>query len=83
MGVDPSSFSLDKINSMKDLEIARHSLIAKQVNGKSDMEKPESRQPLLLGFDEESEDDFDFTPVISKKTRKNSGETEKERGLCR
>jgi hypothetical protein len=55
---------------MKDLEIARHSLIVKQVAEKSDVESSVSHQPLLLGFDEESEDDLDFTPVISKKTRK-------------
>jgi hypothetical protein len=55
---------------MKDLEIARHSLIAKQVTDNADVESSAPNQPLLLGFDEESEDDLDFTPVISKKTRK-------------
>jgi hypothetical protein len=55
---------------MKDLEIARHSLIAKQVPDKAADEISVLNQPLLLGFDEESEDDLDFTPVISKKTRK-------------
>jgi hypothetical protein len=70
MDVDPSSFSLEKINCMKDLEIARHSLIAKQVPDKAADENSVLNQPLLLGFDDESEDDLDFTPVISKKTRK-------------
>jgi hypothetical protein len=70
MGVDPGSFSLEKINCMKDLEIARHSLIAKQVPDKAADGNSVSNQPLLLGFDDESEDDLDFTPVVSKKTKK-------------
>jgi hypothetical protein len=70
MGVDPSSFSFEKVNCMKDLEIARHSLIEKQKDKTSDQEETLPHQPLLLGFGEDSDDELDFTPVLSRKSKK-------------
>jgi hypothetical protein len=67
MGVDPSTFHLDNIDCLKDLEIARHS-INKKIAEKdiTPMEKnPQS--PLLLGFGENDSDNEDFTPVLFKK----------------
>jgi hypothetical protein len=75
MGVDPASFSLEKVSYLKDLEIARHNI--------NDMQKssvhtnPEiSDQVLLLGLGDtscESDRDLemdDFTPVLSRRKKK-------------
>jgi hypothetical protein len=70
MGVDPISFSFEKINCMKDLEIARHSLIEKQKYKSSEQKESMPHQPLLLGFGEDSDEELDFTPVLSRKSKK-------------
>jgi hypothetical protein len=70
IGVDPNTFHLDNIDCMKDLEIARHSINQKLAENVVThvAEKPQS--PLLLGFGEDESDNDDFTPVMSKRTKK-------------
>jgi hypothetical protein len=71
MGINASSLSLEKIDCLKDLEIARHNINMKKDYVVSTVEEqvlPAS--PLLLGFGEESNDGEDFTHVISKRTKK-------------
>jgi hypothetical protein len=68
MGVDLSSFSLEKIDCLKDLELARDNLEHK----KCETLEPESLGPtqvLLLGFGEET-DEEGFTLVVLRRTRK-------------
>jgi hypothetical protein len=75
MGVDPASFSLEKVSYLKDLEIARHNINNMQkssVHTNSEI----SDQVLLLGLgdiscesDRDLEED-DFTPVLSKRKKK-------------
>jgi hypothetical protein len=67
MGVDPSTFHLDNIDCLKDLEIARHFIEQKTLE-KEDVPTDSSLQsPLLLGFGDNDSDNDDFTPVFSKK----------------
>jgi hypothetical protein len=70
MGVDPSTFSLENVDCLKDLEIARHQLDRKQQEKSNESEDSNQQDPLLLGFGEETTDDEGFTPVLSRKTRK-------------
>jgi hypothetical protein len=69
MGVSQFSLPLEKVHYLKDLEIARHSI--KEMQGKETAVVNESDTILLLGFNEELEDDIDdFTPVVSRRTKK-------------
>jgi hypothetical protein len=73
MGVNLDTFTLDKINNITDLDVARHNL-----NCKTHMKKLEnleeqpaiSNQVLFLSFGGDEEEVDDFTPVISRKTKK-------------
>jgi hypothetical protein len=67
MGVNSKYFSLEKINYLKDLELARHSTNDIQGNFAVDL-PPDTGQVLLLGFGEEQEEEMqDFTLVIFNK----------------
>jgi hypothetical protein len=73
MGVNADTFTLEKINHIKDLEIARHNLNYKSQqlqNASMDNQPVEACQVLFLGFGEEGDDGEDFTPVISRKSKK-------------
>jgi hypothetical protein len=70
MGVDPSSFQLESIDCLKDLEIARHH-IDQKLQKKTDTPTDSiSQSPLLLGFGESDSDSDGFTPVLSKSSKK-------------
>jgi hypothetical protein len=71
MGLDVSTFVLDNIDCMKDLEIARHNIaLKKDAINNINCNVNDATQPLLLGFGETSDEEQDFTPVISKRTRR-------------
>jgi hypothetical protein len=76
MGVCPTSFSLENVNYLKDLEIARHNMGVVQ-NSVVNSNDVDSNPILLLGLSEEqSESDRDieeeaFTPVLSRRKRRN------------
>jgi hypothetical protein len=79
MGVSQFSLPLEKVHYLKDLEIARHSI--KEMQGKETAVVNESDTILLLGFNEELEDDIDdFTPVVSRRTKKQRKSAEKKKG---
>jgi hypothetical protein len=70
MGVDPSSFQLESIDCLKDLEIARHH-IDQKLQKKTDTPTDSiSQSPLLLGFGESDSDSDGFTHVLSKSSKK-------------
>ena len=69
MGVDSSTFTLDNINCLKDLEVARHNIDCKR-NTVGANDEIDSEKVGLLGWGEDGEEIEDFTPVISKKNRK-------------
>ena len=69
MGVDPTSFTLEKVDIMKYLEIARHNLNKKMVGVEAEANE-NNRQVALLGAGEDSIDDEGFTPVVSKSSQK-------------
>jgi hypothetical protein len=74
MGINASSLSFEKIDCLKDLEIARHNINMKKDTATSTVEEQVfPAPPLLLGFGEDSDDEGDFTPIISKRTRKKFG----------
>jgi hypothetical protein len=52
MGVDPSTFNLDNVDCLKDLEIARHSINQKLEEKYSIPLEQKPHSPLLLGFGE-------------------------------
>jgi hypothetical protein len=84
MGVDPNTFTLENINHIKDLEIARHNLNCKsQVlqNEQKDIQTGEPNQVLFLGFGEENEEEEEFTPVVSRRTRKKLKSAKKSKDL--
>jgi hypothetical protein len=72
MGVNPDTFTLEKINHIKDLEIARHNLNCKsqllQIDS-MDKQPGGASQVLFLGFGEEDDDGEDFTLVLSRKPK--------------
>jgi hypothetical protein len=73
MGINLDTFNLEKINHIKDLEIARHNLIGKthmQKNVVVEEQSFQSNQVLFLCFGEDDVDDDAFTPVLSKKPRR-------------
>jgi hypothetical protein len=79
MGVSQCSLPLEKVHYLKDLEIARHSI--KEMQEKETAVVNESDTILLLGFNEELEDDIDdFTPVVSRRTKKQRKSAEKKKG---
>jgi hypothetical protein len=79
MGASQCSLPLEKVHYLKDLEIARHSI--KEMQGKETAVVNESDTILLLGFNEELEDDIDdFTPVVSRRTKKQRKSAEKKKG---
>jgi hypothetical protein len=75
MGVNPDSLNLEKINYLKDLEIARHTIVLAQ-NSSAAVNNVDTQQILLLGLgsdqsssDREMDED-DFTPVVSRRKRR-------------
>jgi hypothetical protein len=70
MGIDPSSFQLENIDCLKDLEIARHHIDQKLQEKNDTPSDSISQSPLLLGFGESESDSDGFTPVLSKSSRK-------------
>jgi hypothetical protein len=73
MGVDPDTFTLENINHIKDLEIARHNLNCKSQllqNNNKDAQPAEPSKVLFWGFGEEDDEEEEFTPVVSRRTRK-------------
>jgi hypothetical protein len=76
MGVCPTSFSLENVSYLKDLEIARHNMAVVQ-NSAVNSNDIDSNPILLLGLGEEqNESDRDveeeaFTPVLSRRKRRN------------
>jgi hypothetical protein len=73
MCVDPDTFTLENINHIKDLEIARHNLNCKSQllqNENKDAQPAEPSQVLFLGFGEQNDEEEDFAPVVSRRTRK-------------
>jgi hypothetical protein len=78
MGISHDSFPPEKLNYLKDLEIARHSINEMQEKNDSVPVSNESSQILLLGFLDNLDDDMeDFTPVVSRKTKKKRKSAEK------
>jgi hypothetical protein len=75
MGVNSASLSLEKINYLKDLEIARHAIVSMQ-NSAVDSNIVDNQQVLLLGFGSDQSgsdrevDEDDFTPVVSRKKKR-------------
>jgi hypothetical protein len=70
MGIDPSSFQLENIDCLKDLEIARHHIDQKLQENIDTPSESNSQSPLLLGFGESDLDSYGFTPVLSKSSKK-------------
>jgi hypothetical protein len=71
MGISHDSFPSEKVNYLKDLEIARHSI--NEMHGKSeDIPIAQSApQILLLGLSDNGDDDMeDYTPVVSRRSKK-------------
>jgi hypothetical protein len=71
MGISHDSFPSEKVNYLKDLEIARHSI--NEMQGKSeDIPIAQSAtQILLLGLSDNGDDDMeDYTPVVSRRSKK-------------
>jgi hypothetical protein len=72
MGVDTTSLSLEKVNYLKDLEIARHAIITVQ-DSAAVSDNVDTQQALFLGLGSDQSDsdkdvnEDDFTPVLSKK----------------
>jgi hypothetical protein len=62
---------LEKINYLKDLEQARHAVAVAQNTQETEVES-DSDIVLLLGFgkDQDLDDEDDFTPVVSRRSRK-------------
>jgi hypothetical protein len=75
MGVIPDSFSLEKINYLKDLESARHAIVEVQDNHVN-IDTADTSQILLLGLGAEQsdsdmgEDEDGFTPVMSRRKKR-------------
>jgi hypothetical protein len=70
IGVNPVSLYMEKINYLKDLEQARHAIAIVQSNQEIESDS-EPERILLLGFGREQDiDEDDFTPVISRRSRK-------------
>jgi hypothetical protein len=70
IGVNPVSLYMEKINYLKDLEQARHAIAVVQSNQEIESDS-EPERILLLGFGREQDiDEDDFTPVISRRSRK-------------
>jgi hypothetical protein len=80
MGVDPSTFLLEIIDCLKDLEIARHQLDRKMQEKSTETEEAVQLGPLLMGFGEEVFDEEGFTPVLSRKTKKAMRSAAKDEG---
>jgi hypothetical protein len=75
---------LEKINYLKDLEQARHAIVVAQNTQENEVES-DSERVLLLGFgrDQDLEDEDDFTPVVSrrsKKKKRSAGKTRRWKG---
>jgi hypothetical protein len=71
MGISHDSFPTEKVNYLKDLEIARHSINEMQEKNESPTVSNEHTQILLLGLSENTDDDMEeFTPVVSRRTKK-------------
>jgi hypothetical protein len=70
MGVDPSSFQLENVDCLKDLEIARHHIDQKLQENSDIPVESNSHSPLLLGFGESDSDSDGFTPVLSRSSKK-------------
>jgi hypothetical protein len=75
MGIRPDSFSLQRINYLKDLETAKHAMAT--VQDSSDTTSCDgANQILLLGLDAEQsdsdrgEEEDDFTLVLSKRKKR-------------
>jgi hypothetical protein len=84
MGVNPETFTLEKINYLKDLEQARHAIAVVQNAQETEVES-DSDRVLLLGFgrDQDLEDEDDFTPVVSRrswKKRRSAGKARRWKG---
>jgi ActR/RegA family two-component response regulator len=78
MAVSSESFSLEKINHRKDLEVACHSRTDIHENNVVDP-CADTGLVLLLGFGEEREDEMEeFTPFISRRTKKRMISTSKK-----
>jgi hypothetical protein len=72
-------FPPEKVNYLKDLEIARHSINDMQEKNESATTSEEHTQILLLGLSDNTDDEFeDFTPVVSRRTRKKRKLVEKK-----
>jgi hypothetical protein len=75
IGIDVSSLPLETINQLRDLEIARDNLAKKQsMKNKIDkiVEEVSMAVDVLELKDSDLEDDLDdFTPVVSRKSKKN------------
>jgi len=69
MGVEHSSLSFEFINSLKDLEIARHKL-ADMEKGDGNEVVDQREQVEYLEWRDGEEEDVEFTPVISRKNKK-------------
>jgi hypothetical protein len=71
MGISQDSFPSEKVNYLKDLEIARHSI--NEMQGKSEDIPVAQTAPqiLLLGLSDNGDDDMeDYTPVVSRRSKK-------------
>jgi hypothetical protein len=75
MGIRPDSFSLQRINYLKDLETAKHAIATVQDNP-ANTDIADTRQILLLGLGTEQsdsdmgEDEDGFTPVMSRRKKR-------------
>jgi hypothetical protein len=78
MGVNPETFTYEKINYLKDLEQARHAIVV-AYNTQEPETESDSEKILLLGFerDQDLEDEDDFTTVVSRRSRKKRRSAEK------
>jgi hypothetical protein len=78
MGISHDSFPPEKVSYLKDLEIARHSINEMQEKNESAAVSSEHSQILLLGLSENTDDDMEeFTPVVSRRTKKKRKSAEK------
>lgn len=70
IGIDMDDMHLEKIHLLQDLEVARHNLGAKKEEVVEEGAPIANGQVILLDWENDHIEQEDFTPVISRKTKK-------------
>jgi hypothetical protein len=68
MGFNPETFTMEKINYIKDMEQARHAIVVAQTV-QDPVVDSDIERILFLGFwvDQDLDEDDEFTPVVSRR----------------